>query len=121
MIYYIILIFIIIVLGWIVWKSYWHNEADRKEILAVTRERDEYVDLGKGLAEFNQKVEERRDAAKLKILKMFEVSSKLSHKDVAKEIGTSRTTTKRYLDELEAEGKIKQVGKAGQSVFYTKI
>ncbi len=35
--------------------------------------------------------------------------------------GISEATATRYLEELEKEGKIKQVGKTGAHVFYEKI
>jgi predicted HTH transcriptional regulator len=133
MIYYIILVLIILGLVWVVWKSYQHNEADKKEILAVEKERDEYVDLGKGLAEYNQKLIEKKNQSKDKILNLFTLrhpsawlrtgaqgaQARVSNHDVAKALNISSATAVRYLDELEKEGKVKQVGRTGKKVFYT--
>lgn len=40
--------------------------------------------------------------------------------DIEELLGVSDTTVGRYLQGLEDEGKIKQVGKTGRSVFYEK-
>jgi len=42
----------------------------------------------------------------------------ITNDDVEKLLGVSNATAERYLDELEEQGKIVQVGKTGQSVFY---
>ena len=40
--------------------------------------------------------------------------------DVENLLGVSDATAERYLNELEAEGKVKQTGETGRGVFYTK-
>jgi len=45
---------------------------------------------------------------------------KFTNDDLQDLLGVSDTTIGRYLDELEKQGKIKQVGKTGMGVFYTK-
>lgn len=47
--------------------------------------------------------------------------NKIANNDVEKLVGVSDTTAERYLDELEKEGKIRQVGKTGKFVYYEKI
>ncbi len=47
--------------------------------------------------------------------------NKITNNNVEKLVGVSDTTAERYLDELEKEGKIQQVGKTGRSVYYEKI
>ena len=42
----------------------------------------------------------------------------ITNNDVEKLIGVSDATAERYLNELEQEGKIKQIGLTGQSVHY---
>jgi len=69
----------------------------------------------------NQKKENKK-----KILEIFrnknenneEQPQKITNNDVEKLLGVSDATATRYLDELEKEGKLKQVGKTGQGVFY---
>jgi len=48
-------------------------------------------------------------------------SGQVTNNDVEKLVGVSDATAERYLDELEKEGKIRQVGKTGVSVYYEKI
>lgn len=43
---------------------------------------------------------------------------KITNNDIQKLLGVSDATTIRYLDELEKEGLIKQVGKSGPLVHY---
>jgi predicted HTH transcriptional regulator len=125
---YIILVLIIVGLVWVVWKSYQHNEADKKEILALGKERDEFASFGSGLEEYNKKMQEKKNQAKDKIMEMLNgnppsqkaSARQVSHKDVVKALDVSKNTAVRYLDELEAENKVKQVGKTGKSVFYIK-
>ncbi len=115
----IILGIIIIGLLWIVWKCYQKSELDKKEITATGKERDEYVELGKGLVEYNEKLQEKKNLAKDKILELVKAREKISNNDVVKLLEVSSSTVVRYLDELEKEGKIKQIGKTGKKVYYT--
>ncbi|MBM2820747.1 MAG: deoR-type protein [Candidatus Berkelbacteria bacterium] len=46
---------------------------------------------------------------------------KITNDDLQKELGVSDATIVRYLNDLEAEGLIRQVGKTGQSVYYDVI
>ena len=67
-----------------------------------------------------QKVRERKYENKKKILKFLANKEKITNDDVRELLAVSDTTAFRYLEELENKGKIKQVGKTGRSVFYTK-
>jgi len=58
---------------------------------------------------------------KQKILELLASRQKVSNNDVQKELGVSDATVTRYMEELEKEGKVRQVGKTGQSVFYEKM
>ena len=44
---------------------------------------------------------------------------KIVNNDIEKLLGVSDATATRYLDELEKEGKVRQVGKTGNAVYYT--
>lgn len=61
---------------------------------------------------------EQKKAAKKKIIKKFESKKKLSNKDVQKLLGVSEATVTRYMEELQKERKIEQIGKTGRSVYY---
>lgn len=60
-----------------------------------------------------------RAEGKEKILKFMLGKEQVTNNDVEKLLGVSDSTATRYLDELEEEGKINQVGTTGQGVFYT--
>lgn len=55
-----------------------------------------------------------------KVMNMFLTKSKITNDEVEKFMHVSDATATRYLSQLEKEGKIKQTGKTGKSVFYTK-
>ncbi|MFH1968510.1 MAG: winged helix-turn-helix domain-containing protein [bacterium] len=116
----IVLILIIVGMGFWVFKLYQDKKEGEREASLAEKEKEEYAELGKGLAEYKQKLEEKKELAKEKILKLLEAKERVTHQEAAKELNASKTSTIRYLDELEADGKIKQVGKTGRSVFYTK-
>jgi len=56
-----------------------------------------------------------------KIMTLFLKKQKITNDEVEKFMHVSDATATRYLSQLEKEGKIKQTGKTGKSVFYTKI
>jgi len=72
---------------------------------------------GKTLREEQQKNKE--DYKKI-ILQGIEMQKSITNDAVQNLLGVSDATATRYLDELEKEGKIKQVGRTGQGVFYEK-
>ena len=55
---------------------------------------------------------------KEKILEFFRENEKVVNNDIEKILGVSDSTATRYLDELEKENKVVQIGKTGQSVYY---
>jgi predicted HTH transcriptional regulator len=56
-----------------------------------------------------------------KVMSLFLKQSKITNDEVEKFMHVSDATTTRYLSQIEKEGKIKQTGKTGKSVFYSKI
>ena len=56
-----------------------------------------------------------------KIMSKLIEKGKISNDEVEKLLRVSDATATRYLSALEKEGKIKQTGKTGKSVFYEKI
>jgi len=62
--------------------------------------------------------EKEKEGRKEKILGIFEEKEKITNNDVEKLLGVSDATATNYLQELENEGKIKQVGKTGKGVYY---
>ena len=55
------------------------------------------------------------------ILNLFSEKKEITNDEVEKLLHVSDATATRYLETLEKEGKIKQVGKTGKGVSYTKI
>lgn len=65
---------------------------------------------------------QQRKAKKLeKILSLFATKDKITNNEVEKLLHVSDATATRYLSALEKDGKIKQVGKTGKAVEYTRI
>lgn len=113
-----IYILVIVGLGGVCGWLFWRNWKSKKEAEVVGRERDEYASFGEGISLYQQKVADKKLEYKNKILDLLKESGRVSNKDVTNRLGVSETTAERYLDELEKEGKIKQIGKTGRNVFY---
>ena len=56
-----------------------------------------------------------------KIMEMLNKKDKVSNNDITELLRVSDATATRYLNILEQKGKIKQSGKTGKFVFYTKV
>lgn len=66
--------------------------------------------------------QKREKAADLEsILGIMETQSPLTNSHIEQLLGILESTATRYLDELEKEGKVKQVGVAGRYVHYEKV
>ena len=66
-----------------------------------------------------RQAEEKR-VNKEKILTYLASRSEISNDDVEGLLAVSNATAERYLDELEKEGQLTQVGATGRSVYYKK-
>ncbi len=69
--------------------------------------------------------EEKEDVKKKrenleKAREFFAERDRVANDDIEKLLGVSDATATRYLDELEKEGLIRQVGKTGKHVYYEK-
>ncbi|MFH1967906.1 MAG: DeoR family transcriptional regulator [bacterium] len=69
---------------------------------------------------FNEKQLREKERRKQKIMKGMEAQKSITNDAVQDLLGVSDATATRYLDELEKEGKIRQVGKRGGYVYYEK-
>lgn len=56
-----------------------------------------------------------------KIRELFNTRERLANNDIENLLGVSDATVTRYLDELEKEGYIRQVGKTGKFVYYERV
>ena len=71
-----------------------------------------------GIADFNRRLREIKEERKRKILGELEKQGKIKTNEVADLLEVSRATAFRYLEELEQEGKIEQIGATGRGVEY---
>jgi len=75
---------------------------------------EEVVGICKSAIETASQKEARKD----KVLTMLREKTELSNTDIRKALGVSSRTAVRYMDELEKEGKVEQIGKIGYAVTY---
>jgi len=52
------------------------------------------------------------------ILAFMRENGKVANNDIEKLLGVSDATATRYMDELEKEQKVRQIGKTGNAVYY---
>lgn len=55
-----------------------------------------------------------------KILELLERHCEIANHEIRGALGVSERTVVRYLDELEREGKVEQIGPTGRSVIYRR-
>lgn len=63
----------------------------------------------------------KKEESKEKILEFLKNNEKITNNDVEKLLSVSDATATRYLNELEKEQKIKQIGTVGHAVYYRLI
>ncbi|MBI2514940.1 HTH domain-containing protein [Candidatus Wolfebacteria bacterium] len=79
-----------------------------------TSVKEEFVGICASAIETASQKEARKESA----LAYLRSRGELSNSEIRKALGVSSRTAVRYLDELEAEGKVEQVGKIGHTVTY---
>ncbi len=70
---------------------------------------------------FISKQQREKEANKQAVYELLETNHPLTNNDVEAMLGISDATATRYFDELEKEGKVKQVGKTGRHVSYERV
>lgn len=65
-------------------------------------------------------IQQRKQKKLEKVLEFLNAKDKITNDEVEKLLHVSDATATRYLSALEQQGKIKQVGKTGKSIVYTK-
>ena len=73
------------------------------------------------LAKAREMIQGRKVKKLEKILQVLSAKGKITNDEVEKLLHISDATATRYLSILEKQGKIKQVGKTGTGVAYTKV
>lgn len=71
-----------------------------------------------GIGKVNQERKQEVERAKGKIVDLFGSRDAIANIEVRKLLGVSEETAFRYLDELEKDGKIEQIGALGRNVEY---
>lgn len=89
-----------------------------REAERLRRELKETENCGVGIEEFRERQQARKEAAKGEILAALKERGVLKNEEIAELADISSATVVRYMDELEAEGKVSQEGKTGKSVVY---
>lgn len=106
----IILIIAIIGLGVWVWSL-------KRKIAQVAMEK-ETVLAETGVAGINEKRIQEKNVRKEKILEFLKTNGKATNNEIEKLLGVSDASVTSYLDELEKESKVRQIGQAGSGVYY---
>lgn len=75
----------------------------------------------KGEVSFMSKQQKEKKQGKQAIYELLETNHPLTNNDVEMMLGISDATATRYFDELEKEGKVRQVGKTGRYVNYERV
>ena len=91
------------IIFWIIFFLHRKRFEKRKEVEKIV-----YRDMGK----------KQKEEGKAQILEELQEKEKITNNDIEKLLGVSDATATNYLQELENENKIEQVGKTGRSVFY---
>lgn len=71
-----------------------------------------------GIASHTQKQQDQKQTRKEKILEILKEKGSVVNDEIEKSLGVTDTTATNYLQELEREGKIEQVGERGRFVSY---
>ena len=118
------LIFLIIGFGAGCYYIWWKFKKDKlkksKEDSAAKLEKEKSKQEISGIAKVNETRQNAKAEAKDKILKLFNNKTEITNDDVQKLLGVSDATATNYLNELEQEGIITQIGKEGRGVKYTR-
>lgn len=83
-------------------------------LLLWQKTRDRAIGICAAAIGLDAKKRERKE----KVLALLGEHKELSNSDIREALGVSERSVVRYLDELEREGKVKQVGSTGRSVTY---
>ena len=79
-----------------------------------TSTKEEFVGICKSAVETASQKEARKES----VLALLHERGELGNSEIRAMLGVASRTAVRYLDELEAEGKVEQIGKIGHSVTY---
>ncbi len=105
--------------GGIAWLFIKRRTAELADELRRTEcEKTAHEEIASSLDEYNVRLQQEKDERKESIIKKIQEDVSIQNNEVADMFEVSRKTAYNYLEELETEGKIKQVGSAGRHVIY---
>ncbi|MBS3903525.1 MAG: DUF977 family protein [Anaplasmataceae bacterium] len=78
-----------------------------------------FANIFANIDKVNKQRHETKEIRKDKILVLLQENKQITNNLVESTLGVSDATATRYLQELEKEGKVRQEGREGRSVFYT--
>lgn len=90
----------------------------QKEAMRAQKEVEKEREVWYGFSEFNEKMKAVKEERKRKIIDELKSAGNIQTDKVADLLDISRITAFRYLEELEKEGAIEQVGSFGKDVVY---
>ena len=96
----------------------YRKKRERNPITYYQKDRRYYLKHKKEIAD---KLKKWYHKNRNKILAYLIPRSKITNSEIEKLLQVSDATATRYLDELEKEGRIRQIGRAGRSTHYEKI
>ena len=108
------------VLGGVV-AGLWFDKKCREiknDLARTEKELEKEKEILGGFEEYNKKINQIKEEIKQKILDIIKEKGNIQTKEVAELFEVSRATAFRYLEELEKEGKIEQMGAFGREVKY---
>ena len=95
-----------------------------REIARVNKEKDDALKLCAaefGFDAFNRKMKEEKEKRKAAIMGMIVAQGAITTRKAADALKVSRVSAFRYLEELEQEKRIEQVGSFGREVSYRAV
>jgi len=79
-----------------------------------------FAPTGKSSRDLIEKQTQEKEEHMQKVREFINTKDKVCNDDIQKLLSVSDATAERYLNELEKSGVLRQVGRTGQSVFYSK-
>lgn len=106
-----------IIIGYVIAKS-WGNKNRENEMGGKEMKKE---DEKEGIDGINQKRTEEKNERKERVLEYLREKGKANNDEIQALLGVSDSSATNYLNELEKEGKIHQIGDTGSGVYYELV
>jgi predicted HTH transcriptional regulator len=104
------MIYIIVVLSFIVLFLLLHRPT-KERVVRVTSD-------AVGVCAVALERTSQKEKRKARVLELLQESGEMGNEDIRERLGVSARSVVNYMNELEAEGKVEQIGVTGRSVTY---